>query len=216
MLIEVVMKNETQKYKRVFHLSNPADLFKKLDWEIDNLRDVMASQPKQLPLNHEVAAYHAFNSVVTAWHLTDWVWTSLSDQEQNKLAEELGFEISNNSQKNLGSFQKAIRSKSGVLKICWEIANGSKHLENHKNSEIDAQVNLHSKIATASEFRAGHPLQTFTFDFVVLIGNKEFKILDILEGSKEFWLQLLFKLGFLKDIYAKIEFKIEKTNSGVK
>ncbi len=204
------MKTEN---KRVFHLSNPTDLFKKLDWEIDCLRDAIESQPKQVPLNHEIAAYHAFNTAVTAWHLTDWVWTSLSCEEQNRVAEELKFKLSSISQKNLKSFQEAIRSKSDVLEVCWEIANGSKHLENHKNSKVEAQVNWRSKVVTAGEFRAGQPLQTFTYDFVVSVNDKKFKILDVFEAAKEFWLQFLFKLGFLKDVYAKIEFHVEKTTS---
>ena len=205
------VRTDIQQFKRVFHLSSPTDLFKKLDWEIDCLRDVMESQRKQPPLNHELAAYHTFNTAVTAWHLTDWVWTSLSEEDQNKIAEELGFELSNSSQKNLKLFQEVIRSKSDVLEVCWEIANGSKHLENHKNSKIDAQVNWRSKVATAGEFRAGHPLQTFTYDLVVSVNDKKFKVLDVFEAAKDFWLQFLFKLGFLKDFYAKIEFHIEKT-----
>ena len=206
------MTIEENKPSRVFHLSKPLDLFKKLDWEIDNLKEVLTESEAQMGhSNHETAAYHAFNTAVTAWHLTDWVWSSLSDRNRSIQAKKFGFEVSNNNSKNLKSFQQAIRSKSRALEVCWEIANGSKHLENRKDSKISAQVNWKSKLATAGEFRAGHPLQTFSYEFIVSVDGTDLRILDVFEAAKEFWFQLLCEIGSIKDVYVKIGIQVTKT-----
>lgn len=207
---EDCLKNNTSQNKRVFHLSNPKQLFMKLDWEIDNLRNTIEKQPATPPLTHELSAYHAYNVAVTAWHLTDWTWGALSDEAKCRLAAELQFNISNNPTSNLKSFQDAIRNKSRSLEICWDIANGSKHFDTHKNSKIDAKVDWESKMATAGEIRAGHPIQTFTYDFVVQWDNCNYRLLDIYEEVKEFWFNFLARWQFINDVFVKIDFNVIK------
>ena len=46
--------------KGVFGLNNKTDLYKKLEWEYENL--------KKEPQN----SFHAYNFFVTAWHLLEW------------------------------------------------------------------------------------------------------------------------------------------------
>jgi hypothetical protein len=204
-------KPEPAQNRRVFHLSTPKDLFLKLDWELDNFRDVISGQPRT-HLTHELAAYHVYNTAVTAWHLTDWTWNSLAEESQKQLANNFGFNMTNKSSENLKFFQQSLRKKSRALGICWEIANGSKHFENHKNSKINAKTEWKAKIATAGEFRAGQPLQAFSYDFVVHWNNQNFRAIDIFEEAKEFWLQFLNQIGFLEDVFVKFEITVEKTN----
>lgn len=208
-------KIESHQSKSVFHLSTPEQLFLKFYWELGNLRDALNGQAHKMR-SYEVAAYHAYNAAVTAWHLSDWTWKFLSPEAQTRVALGLGFETSKNPMENLKNFQQAIRRKSRAIEICWDIANGSKHLDTHKYSKVDAQMKVEVKSATASEFRAGQPLQTINYDFIVHWDNKTLRIIEVFEEARDFWMQFLHSLGLIGDMVAEFEFTVTVTRGDTK
>ncbi len=61
----------------LFGLSNSADLFKKLEWEFNQL----IAEPTN--------AYLAYNFFVTAWHLLEWKYPNPSDNQiRNQIREQ--------------------------------------------------------------------------------------------------------------------------------
>lgn len=205
-------KNSDSQGKSVFYLSTPEQLFVKFWWELDNLRNTVQKPNGNFNRDHELAAYHAFNAAVTVWHLTDWTWKFLS-KEQSQLAVEFGFKLTDSPQDNLKAFQKALRQKSRALEICWELANGSKHLERHKNSNIDTKVKVGVKHATAGELRAGQPLQTISYDFIVHWKSQSLRIVDIFEEAKDFWASFLTNKRLIGEIMIQTEISVTVTRN---
>jgi hypothetical protein len=71
-------------------------------------------------------AYTAFNCAVTAWHMTDWVWAEL-DQNQWKEVQEFAGTGCKLVATNPKPLQEYVRRSSHALKLCELLANGSKH-----------------------------------------------------------------------------------------
>ena len=106
---------------KVFRLHTPMHLLGKLHWEIDGFRRSLHSRHLHRWL---LPAYHAFNCAVTAWHMTDWIWLYVGDQERRELARKHGL-----ARVDLLDFQDAIANESRALNSCRELCNGSKHRE---------------------------------------------------------------------------------------
>jgi hypothetical protein len=105
-----------QKAQKSFGLRDSRDILEKLTWELQNLF-------LRRRYDIKVCQYHAFNCAVTAWHLTDWLWQDIdsSPELKAKLEREIG------PLKNDQAFQKYVSEECNALRLCQQIANGSKH-----------------------------------------------------------------------------------------
>ena len=185
--------------RRVFLLATPANLFQKLNWEIRGLAEKLSSQSADDFGSHLDASYYAFNAAVTAWHLTDWVWTYTDVASKEEIADRLGLDLSKckSSIGRLKAFQEAMLQSSQALKICCEIANGSKHMEERNGSEILASVSWTTRHASAGELKAGDPIATFTYNLVVRDSENEFTALEVFKSVENFWQDFLSTWGFI-------------------
>lgn len=106
-----------------FGLKGPRDLLDKLEWELQSL-----------DRNSDAAfAYGCFNAAVTAWHLTDWCWNAMDEDQRSSLC---------GPGAKLKDFQALLRSDCRELAICDQLANGSKHFERtmHNDPGVKATV----------------------------------------------------------------------------
>jgi hypothetical protein len=106
----------------VLAMSEPLHMWQKLVWELRELIDSLAMDDEP--------AFRAFNTAVTAWHLSDWLWQS---GPEARAALKKRFKISYKEtqggiRKGLAKFQRSVREDCRALKVCREIANGSKHM----------------------------------------------------------------------------------------
>ena len=92
---------------KTFALENCRDLLRKLEREIERFGAERN--------NVEARIDHAFNIVVTAWHLCDWVFADLRPEQKVKL------QIY-----NLSEMQARAR-KCRALQLCRQAATASKH-----------------------------------------------------------------------------------------
>ena len=76
----------------VFGLRQPADLLRKLSWEIGNLRAALEGAPTNFRWARD-ASYAAFNAAVTSWHCSDWAWQHFDAATQREIAENEGFKV---------------------------------------------------------------------------------------------------------------------------
>jgi hypothetical protein len=108
----------------IFELRDSRDLLEKLRWELQNL---FCRQ------RHDVAVcqYHTFNCAVTAWHITDWLWRDLPPQLKGELRNASGELL-----REFKDFQEYVREACPALKLCNQVANGSKHSGFRKVSAI--------------------------------------------------------------------------------
>jgi len=121
-----------QKGQKSFGLHDSRDMLEKLQWELNNL---FCRQRH----NISVCQYHAFNCAVTAWHVTDWLWQDISSslELKTKLQEKI-----QNPLKKCKDFQRYVRVDCNALRLCHQIANGSKHflVERDPDSTISAVI----------------------------------------------------------------------------
>ena len=93
--------------EKTFKLENCRDLCNKLQREIERFKKA-ATDPLDL-------ADHAFNVVVTAWHMCDWVFADLTPQLKSKL------------NINTKAALQAEARKCRALHLCEQAAIASKH-----------------------------------------------------------------------------------------
>ena len=124
---------EHSEIQNVFAMNEPLHMVAKLMWELENLTKSMSvwTDNKGYP----VPIFAAFNTAITAWHITDWLWQS-NPQTRAVLARRYDFTFNEWKPKDLraalGRFQNAVARDSRALHICREIANGSKHMRTDK------------------------------------------------------------------------------------
>lgn len=110
-------------------------MLSKLLWEIYELTNSMSVWQENG--SWPVPMFQAFNTAVTAWHITDWLWQS-NLQTRTLLRKRYGVfndETKKGLHKGLEAFQNAVAKESRDLYICREIANGSKHMRTRKRDE---------------------------------------------------------------------------------
>jgi hypothetical protein len=125
----------------VFGMDHPQHMFIKLSWELNALMGSMSvwkdneSAPQSL--------FIAFNTAITAWHMTDWLWQHCAET-RTKLATKFQFvfeETPAGIKRGLEKFQDAVVLYCDELRVCREIANGSKHMRKRKvDPNIKAQA----------------------------------------------------------------------------
>ncbi len=159
-----------------YDLQTPLDLLRKLGRELLAFRQ-----------DAERQSDHAYNFAITAWHLTDWLWQY--DKAQNPGAEKCFGCASRR------SFQAKICEQSPDIKICTELANGSKHFH----------VEKHNKVVESAEVSAGPSfiLSVSLLDVdrldpgpvlkVRMVDGTSVKSAEVFNGAIKFW------FGFFQD-----------------
>jgi hypothetical protein len=119
----------------VFAMNDPSHMWHKLAWELQHLTTSLSvwedndGAPEPL--------FRAANTAITAWHLSDWLWQS-SPEVRKKLAKRFDLrlrETKKGRRDGLRRFQQALTENCKALKICREIANGSKHMRTDNPDE---------------------------------------------------------------------------------
>jgi hypothetical protein len=133
-----------QKAQETFRLSDSRDILEKLQWELDTL---FCRQRHDI----RVCQYHAFNCAITAWHVTDWLWQDMSaefkaERRWNTCTE----------------FQNYVREECPELKLCYQIALGSKHC---RLTGRNANPAISAKISDGEGYDYGNP--------IIVEGDKE-------------------------------------------
>lgn len=195
--------------RRVLYLSHPSQLFIKLNWDLGLFQKTLSGENHEAR-PYEVAAFHAFNVAVTAWHLTDWIWGFLDEKERVQMVADFEFE---SQVLGLRDFQRAVRKKSRALEICWEVANGSKHFTTHEDSKVETQVDVKVNSATVGEFRAGQPLQTFSYEFIINWNGQVLEAVKVFEEARDFWGRLLNTAGLVGEVLMESEITVTITRA---
>jgi len=165
----------------VFSLTRTRHLFGKFAWEIREFEDSIKN-PDDSPFAFQHPAYHAFNCAITAWHIADWVWKEAGDEWKALIAGQLGCK------NDFNSFKSAVCEKHRSIKICQQIANGSKHMTLSRPEErIRAKV--------ISKFSEGG---NFSAELVVTDGEEMRPVLSIFKEAFDRWHDELSTWGFVE------------------
>jgi hypothetical protein len=151
--------------QNVLAMDDPQQMLAKLLWEIDHLTHEMSVWKDNEPF--PAAVFMAFNAVVTAWHITDWLWQSGPDRRA-ALAKKYGFnyvETETSIKRGLEKFQDAVRKDSLALRVCYEIATGSKHMRKNKiNPDVKARAEWHKALESVGVVKAGDLVMNLTIE----------------------------------------------------
>lgn len=184
---------------QVFSLATPHHMLMKLAWEKRNLRaavDARKANEKNNEhdfKNHHAAAYFAFNFAVTAWHIADWVWHTADDEWRELICKHL------NCQKEYSNFKDALLDQHRVLRICQQIANGSKHMRLRKpDSSVRVDAAWTYKPALAGQTQAGDSLGRYDFDLLIWDDGKERNAVEVFDEVFRCWEDLLSSWFFIE------------------
>jgi hypothetical protein len=180
---------------KVFALKCPEDVLKKLCWEISELKLSLAKY------HHSpfVPAYNAFNSTVTAWQLTDWVWkTTPPDQRNNVLEQFGGTSVPCDSKKEKieqkAQFHEILRCQCRALHLCQQFATGSKHMiiTGHPDRDVEACASWDDEEpARAGVMRAGDPLVKYRCQLTVKDKHDTRPAPDVFIDAYKYWKDFL-------------------------
>src|SRR5229473_3926282 len=66
--LDMSMLKDDEGHRKVFDLRSPTQLLAKLEWETQQVKELLATEDPK-------AVFAAFNAAATAWHITDWIRT---------------------------------------------------------------------------------------------------------------------------------------------
>lgn len=171
-------------HDKTFGINDSSDLLRKLEWEIQALRNASKA-------DLTVLCYHAFNAVVTAWHMGDWVWAALTEDKRALLKDKDNIN-------NRGEFRYWVRQTSQELAICREIATASKHfaIDQSPNEAIATVASARTEKVIGSDGMgidtgSGGSVVARAWVLKVDDGDARREIIDVLEGAKAFWSQFM-------------------------
>jgi hypothetical protein len=179
--------------KQTFGLENCRDLLLKLEWEIEGLKNAPTDLPDEF-------TYRAFNGFVTAWHLADWVWKGMTEQQRKTLRLEWKCPKMNAE----GQFAAELQKKSRALAICRQIATASKHVEvtKYPDETVDAITSAEPAFLTTED--GGH-LITAEGDRLILEqpiwvlkvsdGREKRPAVEVLDEALDFWTSFIYGRG---------------------
>jgi hypothetical protein len=156
--------------EKTFKLENCRDLFNKLEREIKRF--------KQNPKDLFARVDHAFNVVVTAWHMCDWVCADLTADQKSKL--------NIKDRKNM----QAVARQCRALYLCEQAATASKHWAVYKEYR-DPNVSTIVSIAPVRKPEDVHAPTVFEVFFKdeenVIPAEKVF------DDALEFWRHFIYQ-----------------------
>jgi hypothetical protein len=141
----------------VFAMHQPQHMMAKLVWELETLMKSTSVWTDNK--GYAAPIFAAFNTAVTAWHISDWLWQSCAETRAilaNRF--KLSYSEGTNNQLHVGlkRFQKVIVEENRPLYVCREIANGSKHMrKRNTDANIRAVVDWLPAVESVGLVKAG-------------------------------------------------------------
>jgi hypothetical protein len=141
----------------VFGMNEPQHMLTKLYVEIWDLSASLSVWTKSESFPRPL--FIAWNTAVTAWHMTDWLWSS-KQTTRKKLSKKFRFEYNeatiSGREKGLAKFQTAVRAACRELHICREICNASKHMRlKSDDPDIKVEIEWHEAKEAVGEVEVG-------------------------------------------------------------
>jgi hypothetical protein len=184
----------TEEDDKLFGLNEPAHLFAKLCWEVRELRLAISRRHSIGFAMLNEPAFHVFNCAVSAWHLRDWVWNSLSELQRVEACKMLG------SRATRDSFFETIDRRFRAIHICGQIANGSKHLSlwpKFEDPTVQTKVNWETETCTTGT-PCSAPLDNYRDHLVVLDNGAERSVIEVFEMAITNWQGMLSALWLIE------------------
>lgn len=188
----MVEQPKQSEIPNVFGMDHPQHMWTKLTWELNALMTSMSvwkdndAAPEPL--------FHAFNTAVTAWHITDWLW-QYDCATRKKVATKFQFVFEctpTGIRRGLEKFQDAVVLHCDELKVCREIANGSKHMRKNKvDPNIRARAVWAKAIVGAGFAKTGDLVMSLR----VTHGDKETDAEFAFIEAAGFWEKLMMELN---------------------
>lgn len=194
--VPMVKAPQPSEIQNVLAMDDPQQMLAKLLWEIRDLTTAMSVwvDNEEFP----VAIFIAFNAVVTAWHITDWVWQSSPDRRA-ALAKRYNFayaETETGVRKGLERFQNAVVQDCRALYVCREIANGSKHMRRKKaDPDVKAKAEWHKAWEKVGVVNIGDYVMSMT----ITDGAEELDPIRWFVDAFGNWEKLFREQGWIKD-----------------
>ena len=173
----------------VFGLNEPQHMVSKLYFEILELMESLSVWTKSGEFPEPL--FIAFNTAVTAWHITDWLWES-REPTRALMKRRFKFEYNEWSQngRNTGlhKFQDAVASDCRPIYICREIANASKHMRRKKiDPTIKAVAEWHPALEAVGHVKVGDLVMSLT----ILDGDQRHDAERLFIDAAGYWENLL-------------------------
>ena len=173
--------------KKTFGLESCRDLLCKLEWEINSL----SNAPKD---DVENLMYGTYNAFVTAWHMCDWTWESMIEEQRITLWNDWGLETVCTKSEFIGE----LRVRDRNLAICREIATASKHFKITRSADdtVDAIVSAaEDQVATEGETEKIGDAFAPEIRWVLKVadGNTQRPVLEVLVAAQSFWTEFIYQ-----------------------
>lgn len=174
----------TRNQNQTFGLKTPTDLYHKLIYDIERLRNGSSST---------AMAYAAMDCAIDATHLADWVLRAVDDDHHKRLT---GTSIGQDGEVFLKGFNGKVDDRIPTLAYCRDIANRAKHVILTRSKPMDIKTGRSIKLNPPIDFRKEFPKNlTATPYAYIIVGDEKCYVLDLFEDAAAEWKTFLIEEG---------------------
>lgn len=178
---------------KTFGMREPADLYKKLLFDVQRLRSARSSAESK---------YAAFDCAVDAWHLVDWTLHFVDEASHERLSgsKRAGPSKKNSSKNNMTAearFKERQRDRLPALEYCHMLANSVKHREVRNDLMPDlwsgsTAILTWSNPEKETGERSVKDLSVLTY---VTVDDERYKAIELFEDMADQWRAFLVEEG---------------------
>lgn len=174
----------TRNPNQTFGMKTPTDLYHKLIYDIERLRNGNSST---------VVSYAAMDCAIDATHLADWVLRAVSDDHHKRLT---GKSIKTDGEVNLKGFNDKVDDRIPTLAYCRDIANHAKHVMLTRSKPMDIITGRSIKFHPPIDFRKSFPddLTVTPYAYIIVEDEKCF-VIDLFDDAAIEWKTFLIEEG---------------------
>jgi hypothetical protein len=177
------MLKDDEGHRKVFDLRSPTQLLEKLEWETQQVKDLLENEDPK-------AVFAAFNAAAAAWHITDWIRTY---SRVHPFAKKLAIDHK--------TYREDAITRCPNLAICRQISVGWKHriVDQHNNPDLMASMMIQIFVKTKDGRidMNDRPARTKLVP-QILTGDGSLNLDTLFDDVLRFWRGELERLAFSK------------------
>ncbi|MEJ7013770.1 hypothetical protein [Sinorhizobium meliloti] len=174
---------------KTFGLKTPTDLYRKLLYDIERLRNAVSS---------DAVTYAAFDCAVAATHIADWVLMTVDEGVHIKLT---GAAVSNKGDVSLSGFEQTSGHRVPALRFCRDIANHVKHVRLTRSKPMpNTETGRSVRFDPPFDAERGPALVQRVYAFAYIkVDDQKYPVIELFQDMAGQWERFLKEEGLFQE-----------------
>lgn len=128
---------------------------------------------------------HAFNICLSLWHMTDWVFADMNQEERHIVAKLINGKFDRST-----AFGVAVQRAFPLIRICRTMATAGKHVivDKYPDPSVETMIDIYEKVGQSDD--------QYVFRWGMTFNGKQYDATDVFHRVADFWRSIFSALGW--------------------